>query len=70
VGPLDRLRDGAQQHVVVEWLRQEPQSSRLHRLERRRHIAVTVDKDDPHVDPIGDALLRIETIEVGKRNVK
>ncbi len=68
---LDGVPDGAQQHVVAEWLRQELDSSRLHRLDRHRHVAVTRDEDDRHVNPIdSDALLQIETIEVRKSNVK
>jgi hypothetical protein len=63
--------DGAQQHLVAEWLGQELDRSRLHGLDRHRHVAVARDEDDGHVDPIGsDAFLQIETIEVRKRNVK
>jgi hypothetical protein len=62
---LDGVPDGAQQHVVAEWLRQELDSSRLHGLDRHRNVAVTRDEDDRHVHPIdSDALLQIETIEV------
>ena len=71
VAALDGVPDGAQQHVVAEWLRQELDSSRLHRLDRHRHVAVTRDEDDGHVDPIdSDALLKIEAVEVRKINVK
>ena len=65
------LPDGAQQHVVAEWLRQELDRSRLHGLDRHRHVAVARDEDDRHVSPIdGDALLQVETVEARKRNVK
>src|SRR5580704_6180592 len=68
---LDGVPDGAQQHVVPEWLRQELDSSCLHGLDRRRHVAVARDEDNRHVKPIdSDALLQIETIEVRKSNVK
>jgi hypothetical protein len=68
---LDRVLDRVQQHVVAEWLRQELDSSRLHGLDRHRHVAETGDQDDRHVNPIhSDALLQIKTIEVRKRNVK
>ena len=65
------LTDGAQQHVVAEWLRQELDSSRLHSLDCHGHVTVTRDENDRHVNSIdGDALLQIETIEVRKTNVK
>ena len=68
---LDGVPDGAQQHLVAEWLGQELDRSRLHGLDRHRHVAVTGDEDDRHVNPIGgDALLQIETVEVRKSNVK
>jgi hypothetical protein len=68
---LDGVPDGAQQHVIAEWLRQELESSPLHGLDRHRHVAVARDEDNRHVNPIGgDALLQIETIETWKRNVK
>jgi hypothetical protein len=50
-----------------EWPRQELDRSRLHGLDRRRHVAVPGDEDDRHVDPIDrDALLQIETIEASR----
>src|SRR6266851_6574317 len=68
---LDGVADGAQQHVVAEWLHQELDSSRLHGLDRHRNVAVTRDEDDWHVHPIdSDALLQIETIEARKIDVK
>src|SRR6516164_11017724 len=42
----------------------------LHRLHRSGHVAITRDEDDRHVRPIDDALLEIETIEVGKRHIE
>jgi hypothetical protein len=52
------------QHVIIEWLRQEFDSPRLHGLDRHGHVAVARDEDDRHVRPFdGDALLQIETIE-------
>ena len=64
-------RMALKQHVIVEWLRQELDRSRLHGLDRHRHVAVARDEDDRHVNPIGgDALLQFETIEVRKINVK
>ncbi len=62
--------DGAQQHVVVERLGQELDGARLHRLHRHRHVAVAGDEDDRHVRPVDDALLQIETVEVGKSDVE
>src|ERR1700688_2509065 len=68
---LDGVPDRVQQHVVAEWLRQELDSARLHGLHRHRHVTVTGDEDDRHVNPIdSNALLQIETIEVRKSNVK
>src|SRR5258708_7404626 len=64
------MPNGAQQHVVVDWLRQELDSSRLHGLDCHRNVAITSDEDDWHINPIDDELLQIETIEVRKRNVK
>ena len=65
------LPDGVQQHLVAEWLRQELDGSRLHGLDRHRHVAVAGDEDDRHVDPVGgDALLQIETVEVRKIDVQ
>src|ERR1700737_3059459 len=68
---FDGIVDCAQQRVPAEWLCQEIDSSRLHGLDRHRHVAVTRDEDDRHVNPIdSDALLQIETTEVWKSNVK
>jgi hypothetical protein len=65
------LPDGAQKHVITEWLGQEFDSARLHGPDRRGHIAVAGDEDDRHVSPFGGyALLQIETIEARKRKVK
>ena len=60
---LEGVPDGAQQHVVAERLRQELDGSRLHGLDRHRHVAVTRDEDDRHVRAIaGDSLLKFETV--------
>ena len=67
---LDRLPDGRQQHLIAEWLGQELHCPSLHRLHRGRHVAITGDEDDRHIRPIDDALLEIETIEVGKCHVE
>src|SRR5215470_18436696 len=67
---LDGLTDGSQQHVVAEWLSQELHCPSLHCLHRGRHVAITGDEDDRHICPIDDALLEIETIEVGKRHIE
>src|SRR5215468_7602433 len=67
---LNGLTDGSQQHVIAEWLGQELHCPSLHRLHRGRHVAITCDEDDRHVCPIDEALLEIETIEVGKRHVQ
>src|SRR5438105_12334259 len=40
---LDGLVDGAQQDVVAKWLRQELDSSPLHRLDGHRHVSVACD---------------------------
>lgn len=48
---LDGVLDGAQEHVVVEWLRQELDGSSLHGLYRHRNVSVTRDEDDRHVHP-------------------
>src|SRR6202521_5045774 len=45
----NRLPDGAQQYFVAERLHQELDRSRLHGLNRHRHIAVPGDEDDWHV---------------------
>src|ERR1700682_4561446 len=68
---LDGVPDGTQKCVVAERFRQELDGSRLHGPDRHWHVAVTRDEDDRHVNPIDrDASLKIETIEVGKSNVK
>jgi len=67
---LDGVPNGDQQNLVVKRLCQEFDSPRLHGLHGHRHIAVSGDEDDRHVDPIDDALLQIETIEVRKTNVQ
>src|SRR5215469_14597174 len=67
---LDGLTDGSQQHVIAEWLGQELHCPGFHRLHRGRHVAVTGDEDDRHVCPIDEALLEIQTSEVGKRHIK
>ena len=68
---LDGLPDGAQQHVIAKWLRKELHSSRLHRLDSLRHIAVARNEDDRHVRPFdGDLLLQVETVDTRKRNVE
>jgi hypothetical protein len=63
--------DGAQQRLVAERLRQELECSPLHGLDRHRHVAVSRNEDDRHVNPIdGDALLQIEAAEVRKTDVE
>jgi hypothetical protein len=66
----DGLADRAQQDIAPEWFHQELDSSGLHRPHGHRDVTMTRDEDDRHLDPIDDALLHIETIEVGKRNVE
>ena len=69
--PFDSLPDRVQQHVVIEWLRQEFDSARLHSLHRHEYIPMARNEDDRHVGPLArDALLQVETIEAGKRYVK
>src|SRR5689334_17808797 len=46
---LDGLPDGAQEHVVPEWLRQELDGSRLHGPHRHGHVAMARDEDDRHM---------------------
>jgi len=71
IAALDRGADRAQQHLVSEWLRQELHRARLHGLNRHRHVAVTRDEDDWHVDPVDrHPLLQIETVEVRKIDVQ
>src|SRR5256886_13553149 len=68
---LDGLADGAQQDVVAEWLRQELDSSPLHRLDGHRHVSVACDEDDGHIGTLRrDAPLYVEAIEAWKGNVK
>src|SRR5713226_7965158 len=68
---LDGVPDRAQQHIITEWLRQELHGTRLHGLNRHRHITVSRDEDDWHVNPFdSDALLEIETVKARKRNVQ
>src|SRR3984957_12940170 len=68
---INRIADRVEQHVSVEWLRQEFCSSCLHRPDCRWYVGVPCDEDDRHVNSIGgDALLQIEAIEVRKLNVK
>ena len=67
---LDGLTDGSQQHVIAEWLGQELHCPGLHRLDRGRNVAITSDEDDRHVCPIDEALLEIETGEIGKRHIQ
>ena len=57
--------------MVLEWLCQELDRSRLHRADRHGHVAVTREEDDGHVAPLRrDALLQLETIEVRKAHVE
>jgi hypothetical protein len=68
---LKGAANGAQEDLVTKWLRQEFDCSRLHSLDRHRNITSTCDENDRHVTPIDShALLKIETIEVGKANVQ
>src|SRR2546423_15629874 len=67
---LDGLTDGIPQHLIAERLGQELHRASLHRLHGGRHVAITGDEDDRHVCPIDDALLEIETVEVGKRYIE
>src|SRR5881396_2323219 len=68
---LDGLADGAQQDVVAEWLRQELDSSPLHRLDRHRHVSVACDEDDGHIWTLRrDALLYVEAINTRKPHVE
>jgi hypothetical protein len=56
--------------TTAERFRQELDGARLHGLDRR-HVAVTRDEDDRHVNPVdGNALLQFETIDVRKSHVK
>src|SRR5271168_3519622 len=65
------LSNGAQQHVVSEWLCEEFHRPCLHGLHRGRHIAVAGDEDDRHVGTFdSDALLKLKTSGAGKRNVQ
>src|SRR5258708_6137496 len=65
------MPDGVHQYIVPKWFCQEFHRTRLHGLDRHRHVAVAGDEDDRHVGPIdGDAFLEIEAIEVGKCHVK
>ena len=66
----DGLLDGMQQHIAPEWLGQELHCASLHRPHCGRHVAVTRDEDDRDIRPIDNALLEIETIEVGKRHIE
>ena len=70
VAAFDGVSDRTQQQLIVDWLRQEIDSSRLQSPDCRRHIAVRRDEDDRHFNSIGDALLQIETIEIWKSNVQ
>ena len=47
--PFDSLPDRVQQHVVIEWLRQEFDSARLHGLHRHEYIPMARNEDDRHV---------------------
>src|ERR1700722_19644986 len=68
---LERVAYRVQQYFVIEWLRQEFDSSSFHRLNRHRHVTVTRDENDRHVNPIvSNMLLQIETIQVWKMNVE
>src|SRR5918995_5512017 len=68
---LDGTPDGVQQYIVLEWVCQELDRSRLHRPNRRGHIAVPRDEDNGHVNTIrSDALLQFETIKVRKAYVE
>src|SRR4051812_41751379 len=65
------MPDRTQQHLVVERFRQKLYSPCLHRLDRHRHVAVTGDEDDRHVDPLGgDQLLELEPIQVWKTDIE
>ncbi len=67
---FDGVLDGVQKQVVAEWLCQELDCSCLHGLDRHRDVTVSCDENDRHVDPIDDAFLEIEAVEVGKINVE
>src|SRR5256886_9334499 len=68
---LDGLADGPQQNAVAEWLRQELDSSPLHRLDGHRHVSVACDEDDGHIGTLRrDALLYVEAIKTRKPDVE
>src|SRR6266480_1091682 len=68
---LDGLADGAQQDVVAEWLRQELDSSPLHRLDGHRHVSVACDEDDGHIGTLRrDAILYVEGNKTRKPDVE
>src|SRR5215813_8317392 len=43
---LERLPDSGQKRIITEWLCEELDCTRLHRLHRHRHITVSGDEDD------------------------
>src|SRR5437660_8021021 len=68
---IDGLPNGAEQHIVLERLRQDLDGSGPHRPDGHRDVAVASDEDDRAVDPLdGDSFLEVETAEVGKVNVE
>jgi hypothetical protein len=67
---IDCLVDSIEQYGIAEGLRQKFNRSRLHRLHRRRHVAVAGDEDDRHFDAIGETLLDVETMEIGKSHIE
>jgi hypothetical protein len=67
----DRFADRATQLCFGNWLGQELEGTALHCRDGRRHIAIAGNENDRNVRlVVSDALLKIESVEVGKRNIE
>ena len=60
----------ADQRRLVEWLDEEFDGPRLHRLDGHGHVGVAGEEDDRHVRAAGELPLQFETAQPGKGQVE
>ena len=68
---FNRLLDGLQERLVIDWLRKKFDRSRLHRLHGSGDIAVPAQENDGNLQPnLGHPFLQVESAQARQSQVQ